>query len=119
MRRIVLVVEDDADIRAALAAFLEDAGFTVAVASNGSEGLKELARIERPCLILLDWWMPVLSGREFLEVLKAHPEKSALPVVVMTTGEPPPLPGIVAFLRKPFGLSRLLNLLEAFCPSSS
>jgi CheY-like chemotaxis protein len=116
MSRTVLIVEDDADICEAVAAVVEDLGLDVAVAANGQEGLRVLARIGVPCMILLDWWMPVLSGREFLERLKEDPETRTVPVVLMTASETAPPPGVAAVLRKPFGLSRLMKLLAAHCP---
>jgi CheY-like chemotaxis protein len=115
MSLTVLIVEDDADIREALAAVIEDEGFDVAAAANGLEGLRVLARIGAPCLILLDWWMPVLSGREFLEVLQADPVMRTVPVVVMTAADIAPPPGIAAFLRKPFSVLRLQEVMAAHC----
>jgi CheY-like chemotaxis protein len=115
MGRTVLILEDDADIRDALAAVVEDHGLDVVSAANGQEGLRVLARTGEPCLILLDWWMPVLSGREFLERLREDPATRTVPVVVMTASDIAPPPGITAFLRKPFSVSRLLEVLAAHC----
>ncbi|WP_052419659.1 response regulator [Hyalangium minutum] len=115
MSRTVLILEDDADIRAALSALLDDAGMTVAAAAHGLAGLELLERIDTPCLIFLDWLMPVMSGREFLECLRASPRTCTVPVVVMTAGESEPPPGIAAFLRKPFGISQVHELLARYC----
>ena len=115
MSRTILILEDDADILEALAAVAEDEGLHVAAAANGQEGLRVLASIGAPCLIVLDWWMPVLSGREFLERLQADPAMRTVPVVVMTASDIAPPPGVAAFLRKPFSVSRLLEVLAAHC----
>jgi CheY-like chemotaxis protein len=115
MRGTVLLLEDDVDVREAVAGVLEDAGFRVAMASNGREGLEVLAQNTSPCLIVLDLWMPILSGREFLAQLQAEPEKSALPVVLMTASDSAPPSGVVECLRKPFGISKLVKTVEKHC----
>ncbi|ADO72351.1 response regulator [Stigmatella aurantiaca] len=115
MRGTVLLLEDDADVREAVAGVLEDAGFQVATAANGKEGLNVLAQNTSPCVIVLDLWMPVLSGREFLEQLREEPQKSALPVVLMTASDSTPPPGVAACLRKPFGVSQLVKVVEKHC----
>jgi CheY-like chemotaxis protein len=116
MSRTILILEDDADILEALAVVIEDEGFDVAAAANDEEGLRVLASIGAPCLILLDWWMPVLSGREFLARLQADPAMRTVPVVVMTAAGIAPPPGVAAFLRKPFSVSQLLEILAAHRP---
>jgi hypothetical protein len=60
-RRLVLVVDDTASIRHVLTAMLEPLGFTVQVAEDGQQALA-LAQQLQPTLILMDWWMPMLSG---------------------------------------------------------
>ena len=60
----VLVVEDDEDIRADLAAILRVKGFTVDEAANGKEALARLRDGARPCVIVLDLMMPVMNGWE-------------------------------------------------------
>ena len=70
--RPVLVVDDDPDIRETLRFVLEDAGYPVYSAENGSEALAILSSgKELPGLILLDLMMPVMSGDEMLRALKA------------------------------------------------
>ena len=115
MRGTVLLLEDDVDVRDAVAGVLEDAGFNVATAANGREGLQVLAQNTSPCLIVLDLWMPILSGREFLAQLQAEPEKSSLPVVLMTASDSAPPSGVVECLRKPFGISQLVKTVEKHC----
>ncbi|HZX65144.1 MAG TPA: response regulator, partial [Myxococcales bacterium] len=58
-RRPVLVVEDDGDVRDAVAASLRDEGYVVAEAENGRLALDWLQSNADPCLVLLDLWMPV------------------------------------------------------------
>lgn len=81
--RTVLVIDDDEEILLVVRALLEGAGYEVATATSGHEGLK-LATGRRPSLILLDVMMPQLSGWEVCSTLKNLPETSAIPVVMLT-----------------------------------
>lgn len=82
---VVLVVEDDPDIRATLCEALEDHGYTAVPASNGAEALDYLRRTnERPCLILLDLMMPVMDGQTFRAEQRADAAIAQIPVVVVS-----------------------------------
>ncbi|WP_426750193.1 response regulator [Myxococcus sp. Y35] len=114
----VVVIEDSADIREALQEVLTDEGYSVSVASNGLEGYKLLSAIRRPCLILLDWVMPVVDGREFLVRLRADPTLAALPVLVLTACTIDPAPqGVQGLLYKPMDLDVLLAAIDRHCPA--
>jgi CheY-like chemotaxis protein len=84
----VLLVDDDFDIRQALAEVLADEGFVVHEAGNGAEALDWLHREgsngSRPRVVLLDLMMPVMDGRAFLAVLNAAPSLSTIPVLVIS-----------------------------------
>lgn len=80
----VLVVEDDCVARTLLGTILEEAGYTVVTAANGREALDLLRAGERPCVILLDLKMPVMSGWEFREEQRHDPAVAAIPVVVLS-----------------------------------
>jgi CheY-like chemotaxis protein len=82
---VVLVVEDDPDIRATLCEALDDNGYTAVPASNGVEALDYLRQSsERPCLILLDLMMPVMDGQTFRAEQRADSTISSIPVVVIS-----------------------------------
>src|SRR5687768_12107285 len=84
-RPLVMVVDDDADIREAVADVLSDEGYPVELASNGREALNVLsAGAFRPNLILLDLMMPELDGWGLMAELEKRPELSAIPVVVFS-----------------------------------
>jgi CheY-like chemotaxis protein len=116
MSQTILVVEDDSDVRDVVTVILEDEGYVVEGAANGREGLKTLARIGPPCLILLDWWLPVISGREVLAHLRVNPETRTIPVVVMTSTNLGLPPASVPLLRKPFSIPKLLDTVTHYCP---
>jgi CheY-like chemotaxis protein len=81
--RRILVVEDDLQLRESVSHTLSEEGYDVCTARNGAEAL-ELAARSPPDLVLLDLMMPVMSGWEFRERQRRHPELAAIPVVVMT-----------------------------------
>jgi len=67
-RASVLVIDDDPDVRAFIAATLEEQGYRVRQAADGAQGIKEAAR-EKPDLVILDFIMPGLSGAEVAQRL--------------------------------------------------
>jgi CheY-like chemotaxis protein len=116
--RKILVVEDDDDIRTTLEDILADEGYPTETAANGQEALDRLARLDRPpCLILLDLMMPVMSGREFLSVLRADDLLAPIPVVVVSAwpSEARATRGVQGFIRKPVDLSMLFDVIRRYC----
>lgn len=79
----ILLVEDSKFLRLATERALARAGYEVASASDGEEGLR-LARERKPDLILLDMLLPKMSGPDVLAALKKDPLTASIPVVVMT-----------------------------------
>lgn len=79
----ILLVEDSKFLRLATERALARAGYEVASASDGEEGLR-LARERKPDLILLDMLLPKMSGPDVLAALKKDPLTVSIPVVVMT-----------------------------------
>lgn len=114
-RGSVLIVEDDEDIRAAMAELLENEGFDVAVASNGLEGLEVLEQMSLPCMVLLDLMMPVMSGEDFLKHVRQHPVFNPIPVIIVTASGKQPLPGAQGILKKPFEIGDLFATVTAHC----
>ena len=105
-RALVLVIDDDGDIREGIIGLLEDEGFEVIGANNGLEALNFLADSPRkPSLILLDLMMPILDGWTFCKVRQGVSTLMEIPVVVISAG---PMDGTYeplradATLRKPF-----------------
>jgi two-component system cell cycle response regulator DivK len=100
---LVLVVEDDPDARDMYEILLGAAGFRVASASNGLEGI-ERARTGRPRLILMDLSLPAVDGLEASRRLKADLVTRDIPIVALS-GNPIDDPGdqrmFVATLLKP------------------
>jgi CheY-like chemotaxis protein len=78
-----LVVEDDRNSAELLRVYLERAGYSVAVAHDGVQGL-DLARRLEPRAVVLDILLPQLDGWELLARLKSDPATAAIPVVIVS-----------------------------------
>ncbi|MFL5374524.1 MAG: two-component system response regulator [Myxococcales bacterium] len=117
--RPVLVVEDDGDVRDAVAASLRDEGYLVAEAENGRLALDWLQSNADPCLVLLDLWMPVMSGIELHALMAQDPRLAAVRLVVVSAAGDARAQaqqmGAIAFLRKPLDLHDLLATVERYC----
>ena len=119
----ILIVEDEASIRAVLTEILEDEGYTVAGVTNGMEALAYLRQHAHPYLILLDLGMPVMTGWEFREEQQHDRTIRGIPVIVMSA-----LPdltrraaalGVVGCLEKPIDIDILLGMVEQYYPLSN
>ncbi|MGE0713347.1 MAG: ATP-binding protein [Planctomycetota bacterium] len=119
-RPLVLVVEDNPEMRAFLAEGLGALG-EVVCAPDGRAGLA-LARERRPALVITDLMMPEMSGEELLGALRADPALARVPALVLTARDEAELrerlldAGAQDFLSKPFSTrelrARAKNLLE-------
>src|SRR6266498_5235272 len=111
----VLVIDDDADIRALVAELLRRAGLAVEEAADGRAGLRALHQ-SPPDLVVLDVTMPELDGWATLERIR---DLSDVPVLMLTArgGELDTVRGLRAgaddYLSKPFGRQELLARVEA------
>lgn len=87
-KRTVVYVEDEPAVQRLVEYWLEDAGFRVLLAADGAAGL-ELIRAERPDLVVTDALMPLMTGDELVEALKADPELQHIPIVMATAAASP------------------------------
>jgi len=114
-KRSVLVVEDDPDLRAAIADTLAADGHAVTVARDGHEALEILRQGARPDVILLDLTMPRMDGLEFRVQQAQDPRFAHIPVVVMTAVEAMALQaassGLCNFLFKPIDLEQMNSVI--------
>lgn len=118
----VLIVDDEFGIAELLDAVLSDDGHTVVTAANGRQGLARVAAA-RPDLIFLDFMMPVMDGPAMLAALVDDPETSGIPVVLMSSMPEATVreraSGHAAFLRKPFRIRQVHDLVAALLPGTS
>ena len=82
-RPVVLVADDDDDIRDLVAFRLDRAGYEVLRAGDGQQAL-DLAREHHPDLAVLDVMMPKLTGYDVTRELRANAETSRIPVILLT-----------------------------------
>jgi two-component system, chemotaxis family, chemotaxis protein CheY len=113
---IVMLVDDDEDLRETTSTLLLSKGFVILEARNGKEAIEVLTKAKRlPKLILLDLAMPVLDGRGFLRVRAQDPIILGIPVVAISGSSPSaPLEGVEKILRKPVEFTRLLRLIKKY-----
>jgi CheY-like chemotaxis protein len=120
-RGLVMVVDDDEDIRESLTLMLTLKGYAVVSAADGQEALRLLREAaHEPCVILLDLMMPGMNGFQFREALTADPILRAVPVVAITGAGPAyhrrSAELEIELLPKPFDFGVLLDVVRRFCP---
>ena len=109
----ILVVDDEPDIVALVAYHLAKSGFRVSTAADGVDAL-EMARQERPALIVLDLMLPGLTGYQVLEQLRASEATRNVAVLMLTARreEPDRIRGLSLgaddYLTKPFSPQELV-----------
>jgi CheY-like chemotaxis protein len=114
----VLVIDDDTQVRALVAAILESEGYEVRGATGGVNGLT-LADTEPPDVVLLDLQMPGMNGYEVCRVLRHGPKTRWIPVVMVTVSDDPHLnreayaAEAQACVPKPFRKEGLIAVIEA------
>jgi CheY-like chemotaxis protein len=119
-RQLVLVVDDDEEIRQPLADLLSAEGYDVLTAGNGVEALEKLRQTPRPhpCLILLDLRMPIMNGQEFFDAKQLDPELVSIAVVVMSAEGNLDLKAIPfggEYLAKPARSEAILGVVARHC----
>jgi two-component system cell cycle response regulator DivK len=115
----ILYVEDNEDNIYMLKNRLSRAGFTVIVATDGTQGVT-MATTEQPDLILMDLTLPDINGEEATRRLKADPATKSIPVIALTANamasdkEKAIAAGCDDFETKPVDMPRLLGKIRAF-----
>ena len=119
MAHVVLLVEDDEDIREALRAVLRVNGFEVECAHDGVDALRMLWRGLRPCVILLDVMLPRLDGYTFRDLQRADARWADIPVIVVSALDKDPdrmdTLSPLAWLKKPFDVDALTAAVARYC----
>ena len=79
----ILIIEDERDIVDLVAYHLRQSGFSVISALDGPSGL-ELAKKERPSLVILDLMLPGMDGKDICRALKSNPLTQSIPILMLT-----------------------------------
>jgi CheY-like chemotaxis protein len=113
---MVLVIDDDAEIRQALTEILEDENYSVSAASNGKEAIDMVSRGPCPDVILLDVMMPVMDGWHFLSARLAHPRLVEVPIIIISAGieaeREAKKVGVFEVAKKPLHVDDLIRRIE-------
>ncbi|MCP4653497.1 MAG: response regulator [Candidatus Omnitrophica bacterium] len=118
----ILIVDDEPDILRVAVFRLKKAGFEVATAINGQEGL-EMAKKEKPDLIFLDLRLPVMDGYELCHELKTNDDLKHIPIILLTAsaaqiGTRARQMGADDFITKPFDTDHLIKKAKKFTKTS-
>ncbi len=121
MNPAILLVEDSAPDAMLIRQALREAGLDadVEVVTDGVQALARLRRGPAPDLMLLDLNLPRKDGREVLAEVKADPDLSEIPVIILTTSSAPPDVAFAykhhanSYMRKPLGMDRLVESVAA------
>jgi CheY-like chemotaxis protein len=114
---LILIVDDEFSVAEVLESILADAGHEVVTAANGRQGL-ERASGKLPDLVLLDFMMPVMSGPSMLKAMRRDPALRNVPAVIMSSLPESTIAETAkgmyaAFLRKPFRLKTVVDIVNA------
>jgi len=112
--RLILVVDDEANICSLLDQELTDVGYQVTTVTSGEEALQHV-HLNLPDLIILDVRMPDLDGFAVLKILRATPVTASVPVILLSIsedGERGLLLGADAYQTKPIDMVRLIDTMD-------
>jgi CheY-like chemotaxis protein len=117
--KTVLVVDDEVGAAEVLVLILEEEGYRASCAVNGRAGLDKVRQMV-PDLVIVDYMMPVMDGAQFVRELRADPRLAQVKIVIHS-GLPEAairerVEGYDAFLRKPYNVNVLLELLARLLP---
>lgn len=112
---VVVLAEDDGDLREVMTSLLEQEDYRVVPCPNAFAALRAFFTEPRVDVLVLDWVLPDMEGRDLIRLLHSQRDFAELPIV-LTTGvnlELPSFEGAVCLLRKPFARPELLRILHA------
>ncbi|HVR43481.1 MAG TPA: response regulator [Thermoanaerobaculia bacterium] len=123
MKRRILIVEDNADLRRLYAIGLNLRGYEVRLAANGAEAIDRV-ETEKPDLVILDLCMPVMDGWQFIDRLNPQGAPETVPILVITGHDKPTdriiPPCVRGWLAKPASIDEVaVKLTEITLPPAS
>ena len=115
---LVLIVDDERDIRFMLRFVLEKKGYRVVEAAHGASAV-EMIHAESPALVITDLMMPVMDGAELIEILRGSEETASVPAVLVTAcPEHGPAGQFDVVMRKPFTPDEITAVVESLLEGS-
>lgn len=131
MKKKILVVDDEMDIRIFISTLVETNGYKPLVAKDGEEGLK-MVKEHKPDLIILDVMMPKESGLKLYREIKSDDHTKHIPIIMVSAVSKKTffhsyrelnryhgasIPEPEAYIEKPPESEELINCINQFCPA--
>ncbi len=120
--KTILVCDDDQGILEMLVLVLESFGYH-AIAESNSPNLFQVITKEHPGLVIIDLWMPLMTGDEVVKKLRKSPETKDLPVIVISASmdgkKTAAEAGATHFISKPFDIVNLIDKVEQYYANAS
>lgn len=117
MKKHILICDDDTGILDIITIIFDDKGYEV-TAINDSDEVLAAVTTKRPDIILLDLWMPNISGDEITKILKSNPATAHIPIIISSANKDTQKisddAGADTFILKPFDIDELEMLVEKF-----
>lgn len=123
MSKVILIVDDEKQVRKLVRCQLETSGYTIIEAANGMRGI-ELAETGKPDLILMDILMPGMDGYVAGHFIKTNSKTRDIPMVMLTAVDIEVSKDIAehigadGYVTKPFTREKLLEAIGQFLPTS-
>ncbi len=117
MSKHILLIENEPSHQELIQTALELDGYKVTLAQNGLEALEKLEN-EVPSVIVLDLWMPEMSGYTFLEKWQERKADTSIPIIVLTADAQAEIKLAqenLIILVKPFSMANLLKTIALYC----
>ncbi len=114
----VLIVDDSRAIRRIISDIMKQLDFDVIEAGNGLEALQRLEEFGAPDIVLVDWNMPEMNGLEFIKAVRANPNYTDLPLMMVTTETEMErmalafMAGVNEYVMKPFDKQTIHDKLQ-------
>ena len=124
MKKKILIVEDNRDLREILQLHVENLGYDTILAVNGKEAV-DLATSQVPDLIIMDMMMPVMDGHQATRMIREHPNTCSTPILAMTAmvtmrdKEHCIQSGCNDFLAKPYTAMQLISSIAKLLDQNS
>jgi CheY-like chemotaxis protein len=114
MNQTVMVIDDETNIVLVLKEILGDIGYRVISAPNGLYAFEILKQMPKPDLFMVDLLMPVMGGRQFIEILQSLPEYNNIPIILVTgtilnRQDFPPQGTYQDIISKPFDINEIVS----------
>lgn len=112
---VVFVADDDDAVRDSAQDILEDEGYLVLGARNGTEALSRMRGISGPAVALIDLVMPGMDGWDLIDAMRADVDLKRIPIIVISGQGREPIKGTDRVMRKPYKATELVGAVREFC----